>query len=206
MKKGLILGLALLAAAIIVAVQGITGLFNDSSSDSDNSSHKASGKTSAEAPANPRHSGSIAPPIPSETTPAPATQAPEPTPEPEPQPDASYDFCPTTAFSDQSVVDTGALVLWSLDPAVIVGHNNLGWNFLDNLGDGATVEITCGPTAGLYRVDGHYWLPGKTHYTTELPVGYDLVLQTCTGSYDPPGDPSTDVDGLGFSLLRRVIQ
>ncbi len=102
---------------------------------------------------------------------------------------------PVTAFYSQATVDRGKLVTWMTEPVcLLAGHNNRGWQWLDDVAVGRTVVVATGPCAGRYRVTGHRWQPVKggpvPGWMSDPAI--DLVLQTCTAT------------GLGFSLAVRI--
>lgn len=102
---------------------------------------------------------------------------------------------PVTAYFSQATVDRGKLVTWMTEPTcLLAGHDNMGWNWLDNIAVGTVIQVRAGPCYGDYVVYAHKWQSVKGG---EIPgwmydPGLHLALQTCTGS-----------TGTGFSLARR---
>lgn len=110
---------------------------------------------------------------------------------PEPKPITLY---PITGYYSQAAVDTGKLVVWTTNPTcLLAGHDNMGWQWIDDIPVGRTVIVGSGPCSGKYVVYGHKWQPTKGGPIPSWMSGVDAVLQTCTGA-----------TGMGFSLLRRI--
>ena len=106
----------------------------------------------------------------------------------------TYRLAPVTAYYSQATIDQGRLVTWMTSPTcLLAGHDNMGWAWLDNVPTGSIVVVTTGPCAGRYKVVGHRWQATKGGAVPSWMAGYDLVLQTCTGS-----------SGSGFSLAQRI--
>lgn len=117
-----------------------------------------------------------------------------------PEPVATVTVCPIDGIGSQAAIDTGALVLWTTEPAHwLAGHDTDGWDWIDEIPTGTYVVVECGQATGTYQVYGHEW---HGHRGGSFPSwaygGPDLVMQTCTG----PG--SSGEYGTGFSLLNRV--
>ena len=106
----------------------------------------------------------------------------------------TYRLAPVTAYYSQATIDQGRLVTWMTSPTcLLAGHDNMGWAWLDNVPTGSIVVVTTGPCAGRYKVVGHRWQATKGGAVPSWMAGYDLILQTCTGS-----------SGSGFSLAQRI--
>lgn len=119
----------------------------------------------------------------------------QPSPKPRPpvgQGEKAINLYPVTALFSQNVVDQGNLVTWMTSPTcLIAGHNNRGWNWLDDIANGTAVNVKTGPCTGSYVVVGHRRQSVKGGPVPAWMSGYPLILQTCTST------------GLGFSLLVK---
>ena len=131
-----------------------------------------------------------------QSKPAPKPEPKPTTPPPPPKPD-TVTLSPITAIYDQSAIDAGNLVTWNkiYPPCLLAGHDNMGWDWLDDLAVGTVVVVDTGPCAATYEIVDHYWVPPGTEVMTgdDHLRGYDLALQTCVSS-----------GGYGFSLGVRV--
>jgi|SRR5690606_27821176 len=112
--------------------------------------------------------------------------------EPEKETSSTVSLCPRTAYGSQKAVDTGDLILWGDSPWHVAGHQNMGWDFLDAIPSGSTIQITCGPATGTYKAVGHKGVNYQGGYEPSWFNDYDLVLQTCAGS------------GTGFTVAMKA--